>query len=330
MASTIYDIAERAGVGIATVSRVINGSSRVSDRTRAQVQAAMNELGFRPNAAARRLAAGAPSRPRVAALAPFFTSTFYFNVCKPMTSELRQAGVDFVLVNVRDSEDADRQLERLLTERGCEGVLLCSVELSDERQAQFENLGIPIIALDCDRAKVPHARVDNVEGGRILSRTLSEGGSQNQVLVLGTRKSRVLLDREKGFLEASPPSSRVFEADALDIEAGASMVEHLLREVPNVDGIACTCDTLAVGIVRELQKLGRKVPEEIQVVGFDDQPLMDVMGLTTIKQPMQEFGTWGARAVAALIADPYKEVKSETMPLEVMHRKTTRAPKNAN
>src|SRR5690606_3177375 len=95
-APTIYDIAARANVGIATVSRVINGSRRVSDKTRKAVQKAMSELGFRPNYAARRLAAGVPNRPRIVALMPFFTTAFYFTVCKALSQKLSAADMDLV------------------------------------------------------------------------------------------------------------------------------------------------------------------------------------------------------------------------------------------
>jgi len=321
---TIYDIAARAGVGIATVSRVINGSRRVSEHTRQEVQAAMTELGFRPNNAARRLAAGAPTRPRVAALMPFFTSSFYFTVCKALSSELSQSGVDFLLVNVTDNEDADRQLDRLAAERSCEGVILCSMDISDARREQMQTVGIPIVALDTSAESVPQGRIDNVEGGRLLTSTLSQGGARHQALLIGSRSSPVFSLREQGFLEACPPESRVFETDSLDVDGGTAIARYLLDHFPEVDGIACTCDTLAVGVLQELRQLGRNVPEQIQVVGFDDQPMMDLLGLTTIRQPMQAFGTWAARSVVELIQKPQQTLESCYFPLEIVQRQTTR------
>src|SRR5690606_14513578 len=161
------DIAARAGVGIATVSRVINGSRRVSEKTRKSVQTAMSDLGFRPNNAARRLAAGAPNRPRVVALMPFFTTAFYFTVCKALSQKLSADNTDFVLVDVKNQEEADRHLDRLLAERSCEGVILCSMDLSEDRQDQFDTLNVPLVALDYETSTIPHIRVDNVEGGRL-------------------------------------------------------------------------------------------------------------------------------------------------------------------
>lgn len=325
-APTIYDIAAKAGVGIATVSRVINGSRRVSDKTRRAVQKAMADLGFRPNNAARRLAAGAPNRPRVVALMPFFTTVFYFTVCKALSRKLSAANTDLVLVDVHDQTEADRHLDRLLAERSSEGVILCSMDLTNERRDQFETLNIPIVALDFNTEVIPHIRVDNIEGGRLLSRTLSTHGSKNQALLIGTRDAFVFREREEGFRQEAPASAKVFESETVDVESGVDMVHKILEEMPQVDGIACAGDALAVGVVRELKRLGKKVPGDIQVIGFDDQPMMDVLGLTTIRQPMEDFGIWAAQAILEMIKNPTGErPKSKVVPLSIIERETTTA-----
>ena len=324
-APTIYDIAARAGVGIATVSRVINGSRRVSDKTRKAVQKAMGEVGFRPNNAARRLAAGAPNRPRVVALMPFFTTSFYFTVCKALSQGLSSASTDLVLVDVHDQNEADRHLDRLLAERSCEGVILCSMDVNADRLDQFKTLNIPLVALDCQTAEIPHVRVDNVEGGRLLSQTLSAHDCKHQALVLGTRGALVFREREVGFLEVCPEGGRVFEEDLVDVESGAAVVHKILKEFPEVDGIACAGDPLAAGVMQELRRIGKKVPEDIQVIGFDDQPLMDALGLTTIRQPMTAFGQWAADSILTLISpkEGSAEPVSTVLPLEIVERSTT-------
>lgn len=323
-APTIYDIAARAGVGIATVSRVINGSRRVSDKTRKAVQKAMSDLGFRPNYAARRLAAGVPNRPRVVALMPFFTSAFYFTVCKALSQKVSGAEMDLVLVNVRDQQDADRHLDRLIAERSSEAVVLCSMDLSDERREQFETLNLPIVALDFDTRVIPHVAVDNVEGGRMLSRHLSECGCDRQVLVIGTRGAVVFRQREQGFTEVCPEGSRVFETETVDIESGVEVTAQILESFPDVEGIACAGDTLAVGVVQELRRRGIRVPEDVQVVGFDDQPMMDALGISTVHQPMSEFGKWAGDAVIDLIKSPGGPApKSLLLELRLVPRDTT-------
>ncbi len=323
-APTIYDIAARANVGIATVSRVINGSRRVSDKTRKAVQKAMSDLGFRPNYAARRLAAGVPNRPRIVALMPFFTTAFYFTVCKALSQKLSAADMDLVLVNVRDQQDADRHLDRLIAERSSEAVVLCSMDLTDERREQFETLNLPIVALDFNTRVIPHVAVDNVEGGRMLSRHLTECGCDRQALVIGTSGAVVFREREQGFTEVCPEGSRVFETETVDVERGQEVVSQILESFPDVDGSACAGDTLAVGVVQELRRRGLRVPDDIQVVGFDDQPMMDVLGISTVHQPMAEFGKWAGDAVIELVRNPTAPTpKSVLLDLRLMARETT-------
>ena len=92
-----------------------------------------------------------------------------------------------------------------------------------------------------------------------------------------------------------------------------------------LDGISTVNDLLAIGVVEELRARGRRVPEDVQVAGFDDQPLMDVFGLSTVRQPMLAFGSWAARAIQSLIEDPRAPVASEELSLSFIHRTTTRA-----
>ncbi len=324
-APTIYDIAARAGVGIATVSRVINGSQRVSEKTRQAVQRAMEEAGFRPNNAARRLAAGAPNRHRVAALMPLATTPFYFSVCKSLSLVLAGGNTDLMLVDVSSDSEAREHLERLLRERSCEGVILCSMDLPDELQEQFKTFNIPLVALDCETKTIPHIRIDNVEGGRLLSETLSQCGAKQQALVIGKRSGKAFLEREKGFMERCPPGSPVFELPLMDVEGGRTIARTILKNYPHIDAIACAGDLAAIGIVDELRLAGKNVPEDIQVIGFDDQPLVDVMGLSTIRQPMERFGQWAGSAILQLIS-PQPDISApepHVLPLEVIRRSTT-------
>lgn len=328
-APTIYDIAAHAGVGIATVSRVLNGSSRVSSKTRQAVQQAMKELGFRPNAAARRLAAGNTGRPRVAALMPFFTTAFYFSVCKALSETLSSSNADLLLLDVKNQQDAKRHIDRLIAERSCDGVILCSMGLGDEQLTSLANLNVPVVALDHQSDRIPHICVDNVAGGRLLATALSDQGSKNPALIVGTREARVFQEREAGFREAAPAHALVFETEQVNYESGAALVATILERMPEVDGIACVGDPLAVGVIQELRAKGRLVPDEIQVVGFDDQPLMDALQLTTIAQPMEEFGRWAAETVLGQLKEPGgPRPANKVVPLQLVWRGTTR-PRSA-
>ena len=330
---TIYDIAARAKVGIATVSRVINGSARVADATRESVTQAMGDLGFRPNRAARRLAAGGPNRPRVAALLPFFSTNFYFSVCKSLSQGLAAADIDLVLCNVASREDKQRLLDRLLRERSCDGLMLCSMGIGAERQADFARLGVPVMVVDYPLPGLPSVTVNNVLGGEMAARHLKSAGSQRLGLISGPERAHAFRDREKGFRAVAGDEAPMYRAAAVTVEDGRIAAKVLLGMHPDLDGLVCVNDLLAVGALDELRRLGARVPDDVQVIGYDDQPLMDVIGLSTVQQPMDRFGSWAATAMRQLLIERDAAPASAVLPLVLISRSTTRkgratAPKN--
>lgn len=322
---TIYDIARRAGVGIATVSRVLNGGGGVAEPTRKSVQKAMHDLGYRPNRAARRLAVRGPNRPRIAAIMPFFSTNFYFTVSKPLQQGLAAADMDLVLYDVENREGKLRLLDRIAAERSCEGLLLCSMGMGIERQEQFAKLGIPVVCIDYPLTGVPSATVDNVAGGALAAEHLMASGSVRLGLVTGPSGALAFRQREEGFAREAGSGAPVARAEVVTREGGRAAASALLDGHPHLDGIVCVNDLLALGAVEELRARGRRIPEDVQVSGFDDQPLMDVLGLSTVRQPMLAFGEWGARAIQSLISAPRSPVASVQLSLSFIARATTRA-----
>jgi DNA-binding LacI/PurR family transcriptional regulator len=323
---TIYDIAKQAGVGIATVSRVLNGSERVAQSTREAVRKAMVDLGFRPNRAARRLAVRGPNRPRVAALLPLFSTNFYFSVARPIAQGLMAADVDLVLYDVANREAKNRLLDRIVGERACEGLILCSMGIGPERQDQLRRLSIPFVCVDHAIDGVPCVTVDNVVGGELATRCLLDAGAKRLALVTGPSTAHAFRAREEGFVAVAGPHAPVVRCESVFFESGRGSIAGLLDAHPQIDGIVCVNDLLAVGVLEELRARGRKVPDDVQVIGFDDQPMMDVLGLTTVRQPMMAFGEWAARSITRLVADPAASVENAQMGLTLVIRSTTRAP----
>jgi LacI family transcriptional regulator len=327
---TIYDIAKRAGVGIATVSRVLNGSDRVADATRQAVQKAMEELQFRPNRAARRLAVGGVNRPRVAALMPFFSASFYYAVSAPLSEGLLAADIDLVLYNVQDREHKNRILNRIVSERACEGMVLFSMGVREERIAELKRVDIPLVVVDYPQIGAPALTIDNVHAEKIATQHVLDGGAQNPVLITGPTAALAFRQREEGFLEVVGTNVPFVRAEAVSVGAGRQAAAELLQKHPKTDAIVCVSDTLAIGALEEIRARGRKPVDDIQVIGFDDQPLMDVIGLSTIRQPMHEFGAWAARSIATLLQRPKDGnknrpvVESLQLPIELVVRETTR------
>ena len=328
--ATIYDIAKRAGVGIATVSRVLNGSDRVAEVTRQAVLKAMQELDFRPNRAARRLAVGGVNRPRVAALMPFFSASFYYAVSAPLSAGLIADDIDLVLYNIQDRDHKNRVLDRIVAERACEGIALFSMGVREERVLELQRIGVPLVCVDYPQVGAPALTVDNVEAGRVATRHVMDGGSQHLGLISGPSAALAFRQREEAFVTIAGAQAPQVRANAVTIEAGRTATARLLDKHQNVDGLVCVSDMLAVGALQELRARGRRVPEDVQVIGFDDQPLMDVIGLSTIRQPMAEFGAWAARTISALIQRTSEQAQRDIsafslqLPIELVVRSTSR------
>ncbi len=321
---TIYDIAAKAQVGIATVSRVLNGRGSVASATRDAIMQAVNELGYRPNRSARSLASGVIHRPRIAALVPLFRAAFSVEVTRALAGGLETAGMDLLLFDVPDRAAKQRVLDRLVAARSCEGIVLCSMGVGSERQLELKRLGIPFVFCDFSIPGVPSVAVDNVAGGELLAQTLLARGAQHPALVSGPDEVYAFLDREQGFRQAAPNKAPVLRATAITREAGRALVPTLLKKRPAVDAVACVNDQIALGVVEGLRATNVRVPEDVQVIGFDDMPLMDVLGLSTIRQDLPAFGAWAAEAIAALVRDPSAELTAQTLPLAAVLRQTTR------
>lgn len=321
---TVYDVARHAQVGIATVSRVLNGSARVSETARAAVLAAVAATGYRRNQAARRLARGGASRPRVAALLPLFSADFYAAVARTLARGLAEVGMDLLLVDVIERGDKLRHLQRILEEHACDALVLCSMGVGTERQAQLRRAGIPLVVIDYDLPDCVSGTVDNRTGGSLATRHLLLRGSRRPALLGGPASIPAFRARAQGFIDAAGTDAPRITATGADRTAGRVATTALLAEHPDIDGLMCVSDLYALGALEALRAAGRAVPAAVQVIGFDDQPLMDVIGLSTIRQPMAEMGAWAAKTAARLVADPAAVVPARSFPLVLVERSTTR------
>jgi LacI family transcriptional regulator len=176
---------------------------------------------------------------------------------------------------------------------------------------------------------VPSVTVDNAAGGALAAERLLAGGSRRIALITGPSAALAFRLREEGFARVAGVEAPVARAETVTRESGRAVTAALLDGHPHLDGIATANDLLALGVVEELRARGRRIPDDVQVTGFDDQPLMDVLGLSTVRQPMLAFGEWGARAIQSLISSPRTAVASAQLPLSFIARATTRAETQA-
>ena len=305
---TLEEVAARAGVGRGTVSRVINGSIRVSDHTKAAVEQAVAELGYVPNRAARALAGHRTDA--IALVIPeaetkLFAEPYFSDIVRGVGAELAGTEMQLLLTLIRTTKERQRFAQYLRAQR-VDGVLLVSVHENDPLPDLLEDLGLPAVLSGrrSDLESVSYVDSDNVGGARSAVAHLLARGRRRIATIAGPSDMYVAQCRLDGFrnaLEAGglrPEEHAVARGDFTE-EGGRRAMQELLAHDPGVDAVFAASDVMAVGALHVLRAAGRRVPEDVALIGFDDSAIARHTdpALTTVRQPIEEMGRAMARVL---------------------------------
>jgi DNA-binding LacI/PurR family transcriptional regulator len=311
---TLEEVAALAGVSRATVSRVVNGSPKVSPAVRAQVERAVAKLGYVPNRAARSLVtrradsvALVVSEPHTRLLSePFFAGTV-----RGVSAALAETGVQLLLLIDHDPPDRGR-LERYVVGGHVDGVLLTSVHGDDPLPGILERAGVPAVLVGRPAGTGPASYVDadNRGGARQAVDHLARRGRRRIAAIAGPQDMGVGQDRLDGYrdgLQAADLASDgdlVEEGDFTEEGGAAAMARLLARPGRPVDAVFAASDLMAAGALRALRAAGRRVPDDVAVVGFEDSAVARYTQppLTTVRQPIEEMGRQATRLLLAKVA----------------------------
>lgn len=326
---TISDVAAMAGVSPATVSRVINGGVSVAKPTRARVLAAIDELGYSPNLSARALSLGKSTS--IGVLVPLASNTAVAERLRGLTSRINASGYDVNLFDVSSREVGEELLAKFSGSDRVAAVVAISLRPSEDRLAALAAKGIPVVVVD---ARVPGTDcvfIDDAEGGRMAARHL---------LSLGHRRLAFVGDVEREAPKSMPSRQRrlafrgVLATAALDVpDEYVRLVPHStdqaylaagrLLELPNPPtAIFAASDSQAIGVLAAAHERGLDVPGNLSVMGFDDIPAAAGIGLTTIRQPLEQSGSHGAKLALEALEHRSLGIELE-LPLELVSRRTT-------
>ncbi|MER6673435.1 LacI family DNA-binding transcriptional regulator [Streptomyces sp. NPDC000983] len=314
-APTLEEVAAHAGVGRGTVSRVINNEAGVRDSTRRAVQRAVAELGYVPNLAARTLAG---RRADAVALVMteqdwrLFGEPFFSETVTAVGDALGGASVQLLLTLVRTEDERRRFVEYARGGR-VDGVLLMSVRADDRLPDMLADAGLPTVLLGrrSGDERVTHVDADNVGGAREAVAHLVRGGRRSIAAVTGPLDMYVARCRLLGYRQAlaaaglPDDASLTVEGDFSEASGRRATAELLLLH-PGLDAVFAASDTMAAGALAELRAAGRRVPEDVAVVGFDDFQLARHTDppLTTVRQPLKEIGATMVRLLLEEIERP--------------------------
>ncbi len=311
---TLEEVAARAGVGRGTVSRVINGSPRVSDATRAAVEAAVAELGYVPNTAARALAANRTDAIALVVPEPetrFFAEPYFSDMLKGVGAELSETEMQLLLI-FAGSDRRRQRLAQYLAAHRVDGVLLVSVHADDPLPDLLAQLEIPAVISGPRSAGETLASVDsdNYGGARSAVEHLLARGRGRIAHITGRLDVYGAQRRVDGYRDALRDAGH--DADELLIEAGDFTEEggrramaELLRRGPRLDAVFAGSDVTAAGARRALIEAGRRIPEDVALVGYDDSAIARHLDppLTSVRQPIEEMGRAMIDLLLAEIAD---------------------------
>jgi LacI family transcriptional regulator len=303
---TIADVARQAGVSKTTVSRVLNGKGELDEATAARVRRVIEELGYVPSARAVGLARG---RSRVIGmLVPSLTWPWMGEVLQGAVDVVESDGYGLLLFTCNRGDESMRQFASQVSAKAFDGLLVIEPEGTLDYIAGLHARGLPVVMID-DRGTqplFPSVGTTNRAGGEAAGAHLLDLGRHRPLVVTGVNRFGCTRERLDGFAEAYADAGRpldpalVVEGD-FTFDCGQQAVKRMIEAGVEFDAVFAHNDLSAAGAMQAVREAGRRVPEDVAVVGFDDLPLAATTQppLTSVRQPLREMGEAAARMLLA-------------------------------
>jgi len=296
MAIKISDVAKKAGVSSATVSRIINNLSGYSEETRKKVQQAIDELGYKPNAVARGLVISQTHT--IGVLMPSLSSRFSFKLLKGIEKVAHARGYSIIVCNTDRNGERTMEYLRILSEKRVDGILFISEWMEKEYGNYLMELKIPValVATETEDFPFPSVKTDDFQASRGAVRHLIDQGHQKIGLITGRPEDKIAgFPRIRGYEEALSEADFLLNPSNISYgdfhyQSGITSMNELLSRNLGLTAVFCTSDEMALGALSALRSGGVKVPEEISVMGYDDtqDAEMAYPTLTTVHQPIED------------------------------------------
>ena len=329
--STMSEVARHAGVGIGTVSRVINDQPNVSAAMRQRVRLSMDAVGYRMPKGRTGARAGRASY--VGVLTVFFNEPSVYERCKGLIGHLQPLGYGTAVYDTVAEDQISRQIESMVS-HPLDGAVVISAQLGEEDLRALRSAPFPVVMVDAYYDGFRCVGTDDRLGGEIATRHLLDMGHR-RIGFIGEPKGQFGFVasslRERGFREAHKKAG--CRVDESIVRHGAhirSAAKHLaidLLSLPDpVSAIVATSDVQAIGVMEAAAELGVSVPDQLSIIGYDDLEVASFMGITTVRQQLELSGQRGAAHVLEAINGDTRYGAPEKLDVEVIVRNTTRPP----
>lgn len=305
MKVTIKNVAEKAGVSIATVSRVINNSQQVSEQVRSRVLEVIDEMGFKPNPVARSLVMK-KSR-LIGVIVPDMSSYFFGEIMNGIEEITRTYQYDIIVCNTRGNHELETRYLDLFQGKQVEGVIFMSWKLENDVVEHIRNMDIPVVMVNRNTSKltVPSVSIDNYKAAYELTHYLLNKGHRKISLIRNSIDIDAFgLEQYKGYKQALieygiEVNKNYVRYGDFSIENSYRIVKNFVKENDIPTAIFATSDVMAIGAINALNDSGFDVPNDVSVVGFNDIRLASIYRpkLTVIHQPLFNIGTVAVKMI---------------------------------
>jgi DNA-binding LacI/PurR family transcriptional regulator len=330
--SGIVEIAEKAEVSAATVSRALRGLHHVNEKTRKKIIAAAQELDYpiRPDL----LPQSATTRTNtIGVIAPFISRWYFSQVIAGVEQALREAGMNLLLFNFAQVDARQRVFQQKKLIGKVDGLIVISLPPTEREFDQILGLGIPVALIGIPDSRCSSVSIDDVKGGEVATQYLIDKGHRDIAIMTGQQEVaydfKVASQRKEGFLktlaangiEFNPQFEIIADFDSYTSELA---MDEFLRRKKLPTAIFCESDEMAFGAIRALHKRGMKVPDDMSVIGFDGHEFAPVVGLTTIAQPASFLGQLAASQIMAKIEKPETATAQMKVPTSLVVRESVK------
>jgi LacI family sucrose operon transcriptional repressor len=322
---TIKDVAERAGVTVTTVSRVLNNRGYISQSTRERVYQVMKEMHYQPNEIARSL-----SRKRsmiMGLIIPTISHPFFSELTHHIENYASSKGYKILICNSRMNKKKEKEYLDMLRSNRVDGVIMCSHTLEVEEYVKMQQR---IVTFDRRIANIPYVASDNYASGVLAAELLLKRGCKQPAHICGNLSLDMLANRRTEAFMATvskqglQPILLQLEPDVFDYTFHKEKIHELLQEHQDIDGLFISGDIIAIHAIHVCKQLGINIPEQMKIIGYDDIHFASLMNpaITTIRQPTERM----ARKIVELLdemANGNQVMLENVFPVQLIERATT-------
>ncbi|MGL1893872.1 MAG: LacI family transcriptional regulator [Spirochaetaceae bacterium] len=328
--STIYDVANSAGISIATVSRVLNSPDVVSIKTKEKVYKAMESLGFTPKAEARDRAKRHIGR--IGVISPHLTFPSFIHRLKGITTVIDGASFELSMITINDKNDIDQYLKSKELTHRLDGIIVLSMKLNRSTIELLKKLKIKTVFIEFGEEDFTSICVNNFKGGESVAEYLFK---KNYTTFAVLTHFDVTQDEVPNKLRVDGFKSKLKELEIIlddnsifyttnDLNLAIEEATNILTQTKRPEVIFATTDLLAVAVIKSAKKLNINIPVDLGVIGFDGTTTSEYLDLTTVDQSLEDSGKMAAELLIKSLNEPEQPIQNIFLPLKIIERSTVR------